>query len=253
MVWLCLAASACPASGAPLTACAEPSSGPPWLYALRDAAGRPTPELAGFTADIVRQAFASFDRQIQIRGDLPLIRCREMVAAGTIDFGIGFYYDAERARQFAYSAPYKVLTPQIFFSASRPIVVRKVEDLARYRGCGMHGWSYAHYGLSDTAIDKGTTSYRALVEKLKLGRCDYFPEELEVLSTQVLGKDSYLNDPTLLHVSIAGAIAPSKHLVAAKDGEAALLLPKFNAALAAMIKSGAFMALWKKNAGELPF
>jgi ABC-type amino acid transport substrate-binding protein len=92
-----------------------------------------------------------------------------------------------------------------------------------------------------------------MVMKLKAGRCDYFPEELEVMTTQLLGEDSFVNDPDLLHVPITGAVAPSKHLVAAKGTEAARLLPRFNAALAAMIKSGAFKALWKKNAGDAPF
>lgn len=253
IMWLLFAVPARAGWAASVTACAEPSSGPPWLYAIKDAAGRRTAELAGFTSDIVRQAFANIGIAVRIRGDMPLIRCLEMVALHKIDFAIGAYRDAERAKHFAYSAPYKVLTPQIFFSASHPIVVRTVKDLANYRGCGRHGWSYAHYGLKDANLDKGTSSYHAMVMKLKSGRCDYFPEELEVMATQIPGKDSFMNDADLRHVPVAGAVAPSKHLVAAKDTEAARLLPKFNAALAAMIKSGEFQALWKKNAGDAPF
>ena len=253
LIWLVFALPARPGWAASVTACAEPSNGPPWLYAVKDAAGRNTGELAGFTPDIVRQAFASFGLEVRLRGDLPLIRCMEMVANRQIDFAIGVYHDPERAKQFAYSTPYKVLTPQIFYSASHPIEVRTVKDLANYHGCGRHGWSYAHYGLKERDLDKGTSSYKAMVMKLKAGRCDYFPEELEVMNTQVLDNGSFMDDPDLLHVPVAGAIAPSKHLVAAKGTEAARLLPKFNAALAAMIKSGEFKALWKKNAGDAPF
>jgi ABC-type amino acid transport substrate-binding protein len=253
LIWLLFTLPAPLAKAASMTACAEPSNGPPWLYMLKDAAGRNTGELAGFTPDVVRQAFASIGLEVRLRGDLPLIRCMEMVANRQIDFAIGVYHDPERAKQFAYSTPYKILTPQIFFSASHPIVVRTVQDLASYHGCGRHGWSYAHYGLKERDLDKGTSTYKAMVMKLKAGRCDYFPEELEVMTTQLLGKDSFMNDPDLLHVPIAGAVAPSKHLVAAQGTEAARLLPKFNAALAAMIKSGEFKALWKKNAGDVPF
>lgn len=253
-IMICLLAmQAGPSGAATVTACAEPSSGPPWLYAVRDAAGRPTGELAGFTPDIIRRAFARMGFEVELHGNMPLIRCMEMVASHRIDFAIGVYRDPERAKQFAYSTPYKVLTPQIFFSASHPITVRTVKDLKKYRGCGRHGWSYLHYGLKDGDLDKGTNSYQAMVMKLKSGRCDYFPEELEVMATQILGKDSFMNDPDLLHVAIAGAEAPGKHIVAAKDTEAARLLPRFNATLAAMIKSGEFNALWKKNAGDSAF
>jgi ABC-type amino acid transport substrate-binding protein len=124
---------------ASVTACAEPSNGPPWLYAVKDAAGRNTGELAGFTLDTVRQAFASIGLELRLRGDLPLIRCMEMVASHQVDFAIGVYHDPERAKHFAYSTPYKVLTPQIFFSASHPIAVRTVKDLSNYHGCGRHG------------------------------------------------------------------------------------------------------------------
>lgn len=252
MLGLCtvLWSSACHALT--VTACAEPSKGPPWLYPVTDATGKPTGELAGFTADVVRKAFASFKVELRLRGDLPLIRCLAMVAAHEIDFAIGPYYDSERARVLAYSTPYRVLTPQIFYSARRPITVRSIDDLARYRGCGRHGWSYVHYGIKPGTLDTGTSTYAALIQKLKAGRCDYFPEELEVLGTQVPGKNSYLNDPELLHVAIAGAAAPGKHVVAAKEGAAARLLPRFNAALAAMIQNGEYEALWKKDMGDLP-
>jgi polar amino acid transport system substrate-binding protein len=253
LIWLLAAgvAACAPAAQAlTVTACAEPSAGPPWLYPRKGPDGKPTGELAGFTAEIVRKSFAQFNVTVRLRGDLPLIRCMAMVASGEIDFAIGAYYDSERGRKLDYSTPYRVLTPQIFYSARRPIIVRSVADLARYRGCGRHGWSYLHYGLKPGSIDTGTSSYAALVGKLKAGRCDYFPEELEVLGTQILGKNSYLNDPELRHVAVAGATAPGKHLVAAKGGAAAKLLPQFNAALAALIQSGEYDTLWKKEFGD---
>jgi polar amino acid transport system substrate-binding protein len=236
MASLLLALSARSGQAATVSACAEPSEGPPWYYLVKDAAGKRTGKAAGATVDMLTLAFAKSGTQIQFRSDLPFIRCMEMVAARQIDFAIGPYYDPERAKRYAYSAPYKVLTPQIFFSARRPIQVSTVQDLARYRGCGMHGWSYAHYGLKEADLDQGASTYSALLMKLKIGRCDYFPEELESLATHGQGKDSLLNDPELRHVPVAGAIAPGNHLVTAKDNPAAQLLPKFNAALAAMIK-----------------
>lgn len=250
MASLLLAFSAGSGRAATVTACAEPSEGPPWYYLVRDAAGKRSGQAAGATVDMLTLAFARSGVQIRFRSDMPFIRCMEMVAARQIDFAVGPYYDPERAKRYAYSAPYKVLTPQIFFSARRPIQVRSVQDLARYRGCGMHGWSYSHYGLKEADLDMGATSYGALLMKLKIGRCDYFPEELETLATHSPGKDNLLNDPELRHVPVSGAAAPGNHLVVARDNPAAQLLPKFNAALAAMIKSGEYRDILKKNGAE---
>lgn len=144
-----------------VTACAEPNKGPPWLYPVVGPDGKPTGELAVFTADVVRNAFASFNVEVHQRGDLPLICCLAMVASHYIDFAVGPYYDTKRARVLAYSTPYRVLTPQIFYDARRPINVSNIDDLAKYRGCGRHGWSYSHYGIKPGTLDTGASTYAA--------------------------------------------------------------------------------------------
>jgi ABC-type amino acid transport substrate-binding protein len=117
----------------------------------------------------------------------------------------------------------------------------------------MIGASYAHYGLKEEELDLGVNTYEALIVKLKAGRCDYFAEELEVISGyKKLGRD-LLADPELEHNAVSDASAPAKHLIAAKGGVASKLIPKLNDILDGMIRSGELAQIWKKHMPDAPF
>jgi polar amino acid transport system substrate-binding protein len=240
-------------SARPLVFCAEPGDSSVWFRRAPPVNGKPSGETLGFSVDLLTTVFSRLGHRVLIRGDLPWSRCLSLVQAGDIDYAFGAYHDAERAKTLAYSKPYKTLTPQIFFAAKHPVNAQTLADLKRYKGCGLHGASYAHYGLGERDLERGVTNFASLVAKLKAGRCDYFPEELEAFSASPGVLANYLNDPELLHTGIEGATAPARHLVAAKGSAAAQLLPAFDAQIAAMLKSGEFMQLWRKNAGDLPF
>ncbi|MCG2584220.1 ABC transporter substrate-binding protein [Massilia sp. TS11] len=242
---------AAPARAAHLSFCSEPGEGPPWFYVEKSANSAPV--AAGFMVDVLTESFRRMGHQASFRTDLPWKRCLQLVAEGQVDFAFGAYYDPERAKRFAYSKPYKTLTPQIFYTSARPIQVSHVRELKRYRGCGMLGSSYLHYGLREGELDQGGHSYRAMINKLKAGRCDYFPEELETIATLNLGRDAYLDDPALRHQNIEGAQAPGLHLIAGIEKPAAKLLPAFNTIMENMQRAGELAPLWKKHAGNLPY
>lgn len=242
-----------PKSERRVSMCGEPGDGSPWLYWVSDAQGRPTHQLAGFSLDMWQLVFTRLGYQLDFHGEYPWRRCLRMVASGEIDYVSGAYYDEERAKLFAYSKPYKVLTPQVFFSARRPVQVSSIADLQRYRGCGRGGNSYAHYGLDPNQLDLGALSYRSMIDKLKRQHCDYFVEELETIAQVNLGRDHHLDDAELLHHDIAGARAPAKHLLAGKGRPAEALLPAINAAVEEFMRSDERKRLWRKHAGDLPF
>ncbi len=233
--------------------CAEPGKASVWFRRATLANGQPSSQLVGFSVDMLTAAFQKMGQPMKIRGDLPWTRCLALVQSGEVDFAFGAYYSEERARTLAYSKPYKTLTPQIFYTTRHPIQVRSIADLKRYKGCGLHGASYEHYGLGEHDLERGVTHISSLVAKLKAGRCDYFPEELETFQASPTDLALHLRDPALQHIGIEGATPPARHLVAAKGSAAAALLPAFDAQVAAMMKSGEFMQLWRKNAGDLPF
>ncbi len=244
-------AVAAPADGV-VKVCADPDP-PPWTYWTRDASGKKTEAFTGASVDLVRTIFNRLGVRVDFTGNVPWVRCLKLVEAGEFDYAMDAYADPERAKRFAYSAHYNTLTPQVFFRQDKPLEIRSVTDLKRYQGCGMIGASYAHYGLKPDDLDLGVTTYEAMIRKLKAGRCDYFVEELEVISGyKYLGED-HLRDPALAHAAVPNARAPAKHLIAALGSPAAKLLPEFNKELAAIIKSGAAADIWRRHAPDLPY
>lgn len=235
-----------------ITVCADPDP-PPWTYWVRDANNKPTKEFVGASVDLLREVFSRLKLPVRFVGNFPWSRCLHMVETGQIDFAMDAYYDEERARTFAYSIHYNTLTPQVFYRADNPLKIRSTDDLRRYRGCGMLGASYAHYGLRNENLDLGVNTYDGMVQKLLAKRCDYFVEEYEVIvGNRKLGRDYLANTP-IRHAPVPGAEAPAKHLIAARNGEARKLLPKIDAELKKMIHSGTAARIWKKHAPEFPY
>ena len=228
--------------------CADPDP-PPWTYWVRDAQGKQTDVFVGATVDIVRAAFQRMGTKVEFAGQYPWARCLLMVESGSIDFAMDGYYDAERAKRFAYSAHYNTLTPQVFYRPDRPVVLKSLNDLKKYKGCGMNGASYQHYGLNATDLDLGI-GYDRMIQKLQAKRCDYFVEELEVISGYRLSGKDYLGDSGIKHGPVPGAKAPAKHLLTAINGPNAKLIPRLDKAIAEVIKSGEAAKAWKKHAGN---
>ena len=246
-----LASTTFAADQKPVSICADPDP-PPWTYWVRDSQGKKTRVFTGFSVDTLKMVFARIGMTTEFHGEYPWARCLAKVQAGEIDFAMDAYHDAERARLFTYSNHYHTLTPQIYYRTNNPIIVRGLPDLKKYKGCGMVGASYAHYQLDPQELDLGT-GYDSMIKKLKAERCDYFAEELEVISGyQKLGVD-YLADPALQHGPMPGANAPAKHLIAAKHGKAAKWMPEINAAIVKVVKSGDAAANWRTHAGDLPY
>jgi len=233
-----------PAS-ASASVCFQPEI-PPRGYFLRDRAGQKTAILTGASVDVLRTALSRIGLNVDFRVDLPWKRCLALVEAGSVDFAMDAYFDTERARRFLYSQPYWRLTPQVYFLAKAPLAINGAADLKRYRGCGMGGWSYQHYGLATADIDVGSFDFQALFKKLKAGRCQYVVEELEVVEGLKTLGDDFLADKDLAHGPVHGAVGPATYLIACKDARHVALMNKLNEQLAAMTQSGETMQIWKK-------
>lgn len=232
--------------------CADPDP-PPWTYWVRDANNVKTTTYTGSSVETFGVAFKRLGHSVKFIGHLPWARCLLMVQEGRVDFAMDAYHSPARAQIFDYTRHYNTLTPQVFYRAQQPVVVSNMSDLKKYKGCGMIGASYAHYGLRAEELDLGVNTYEALITKLKAGRCDYFVEELEVISGyKKLGRD-LLADPDLKHNAVNDASSPAKHLITAKGGPASQLIPKLNDILDVMIRSGELGQIWQKHMTEAPF
>ena len=201
---------------------------------------------------VVSEAFAqigvkvNFDLQHTFKG------CMELVQNGRIDFVQGAYYDEDRAKIFDYSNHYHTLTPQVFYRIDTPIKVKQLGDLRKYRGCGIYGSSYAHYGLTQKDLDLGP-GYASMVNKLMAGRCDYFVEELEVFYEMGEEGRTVLENHDIVHMDVPGASAPSRYLITRKNSPASRLLPKFNKALSQVINSPLAREYWIRDHGTVAY
>lgn len=244
---------------APLSSFAEPTMSlcidpepPPWAYWVRDSQGNRTTELTGISVDIVHAAFRKIGVGVVIHGNFPWARCMKMVASGQIDFAMDAYEDADRIKTFSFSRPYRTLTPYIFFRRADPVDVHNAQDLRLRHGCGLQGWSYAHYGLASGDLDLGV-GMDTMVRKLKAKRCDYFVEEIETVYSAKFNGSDLLADPELGRTPAPWAKAPQCHLMTRKGSAAEALIPRINAALTDLIGSGKAAAIWQRYAPELPF
>ena len=217
-----------------------------------DATSDKSPKLIGFSVDMIRAVFSSLGKNVTFISNLPWKRCLNEVENGNVDFAMDAYFDLERAKVFDYSTHYNTLTPQIFFLASHPVDFSRLANLKRFRGCGVQGTSYTHYGLKPEELDLGIDR-DSLFRKLNAQHCDYFLEELEdIASYKLIGID-HLNNPALRHETVSWAVAPSKFLITVKNGKNAALMEKINAAIYTIIKSGQAEQYWKKTLIGIPY
>jgi len=210
------------------------------------------------TAHVVRGATISMVERILNRHQisysikwLPWTRCLAYVKSGNIQIGMDAYYDARRDQDIAYSEPYYTLTPQYYYSRQRfphGLGIKWRTNLKQYRGCGVLGYSYTHYGLGKSDIDSGAQDHATLIRKLSMGRCDYFVEELEVMQGYALTGTPYLNNPDLGHAGVPGVIAPKLHLIISrKTPSMQNLLSLLNREIIQMHKNGEMQQLVDNN------
>ncbi len=238
-----------------VTVCVDPKPAPPpGPNGSAASAAPPAAEAPPtFSMDLFSQVFRRIGRPMRFVTDQPWARCLLSVARGQVDFAVGGYYSEARGQVYAFSMPYMTLTPMVFSRTDRPVRPLKLADLQGLRGCGLNGASYAHYGLAAATLDTGVNRYPKLFEKLLLERCDYVPEELEVVAGMQVNGQDILTHPQLVASPARWARGPTKHLMAAKGSPAAALLPQVDRALEQLIREGAAAELWARHVPGVPY
>jgi len=213
----------------------------------------PHPEklFTGPIISIVTEVFRQAGKDIKLVNDGPWNRCLHDVELGYMDFAMGAYYDEKRARVFDYSDHYNTLTPSIFFLASKQFKIEKPEDLKKLRGCGINGYSYAHYNIRPEELDL-TTNYGSLYRKLIADRCDYFLDELESFISSSNEID-FFHNPLIRHVPVAWANPPASYVITKKSGPNSNNLKDFNQSLKVVIKSGIAARIWNDSISDIPY
>jgi polar amino acid transport system substrate-binding protein len=197
-----------------LLACTEDADFPPFTY--RDSTD-PARPLKGSTVDLMARLASHLQRPIEIV-QVSLKRCLAGVERGTYDMGLDFYKDEERQRRFEYSLPYVSLQPYYYYDKNRypnGLEVLAKADLRKYRGCGVIGYSYAHYGLQPgPGFDVTAQSQVVAGRMLFAGRCDFFPTAKEIMDAyRGTGEREIVDNPRLGGIPVPGLATQDIHLI----------------------------------------
>lgn len=231
-----------PAWAQTLNVCTEIDDFPPFNFRSVREDKRIIGDSRGSSIAMLAQIAHSLRLDVRLRR-LPWARCMLAVETGQADLALDAYYDRERARRFDFSQPYARLTPHIFYyrpSFPDGLPSTRLAELKQLAGCGIHGYSYAHYGAGAQQLDQKADTHEQLVEKLKAGRCDYFVEELEVIRGFALTGRNFLADPMLATEPVPDAQAPQLHLLLSRRSRLAQQLkPAINAEISKWLATSA--------------
>lgn len=234
--------------------CDDENEWPPYSYYER-IDGKKTPNLTGFSIDVVHYIFSRHNVNYTI--DLiPWTRCMAVASLGK-EYGmvLNLSYNAERNRRFLLSRPYYATTSYYYYSRRnfpKGLAIRGLADLKKHRFCGVQGYNYEGYGMAPGEVDQGARSFPALISKVKLGRCSFFVEKNEIMNGYAaIGKD-YLADPDIVRAPIPGMKPDLFYFGISRHAEQAVQLRALiDAELQRMDASGKLDELLKKAMGAV--
>lgn len=207
-------------AGEKLLACTEDADYPPFTYREK---GNPARQLSGTTVGLMARLSAQINVPIEIV-QVSLKRCLLGVERGTYDLGLDFYKDDERAGRFDFSPSYMALHPYYFYDKSRHpegLDVQRKGDLQKLRGCGIIGYSYAHFGLQEgPKLDVAAQSHLVAGRMLFAGRCDYFPAAHEIMEGyRKMGETEIVDNPKLGFAPVPETRAQEIYLIYSRKSE----------------------------------
>ncbi|WP_158253790.1 substrate-binding periplasmic protein [Chromobacterium alticapitis] len=197
---------------------------PPFTYFSR-VNGKAGTEVTGFSVDFVKLLLAK--KGIAATIDMiPWKRCQQEVADGRYDMLLNATENEERERLYWVSDAYYQLTGIAFYASSRtPPRLDKLEDLRRYKICGIRGYTYDNYGLSVGQVDQGSANVAMAMGKLLLDRCDLFLNNREIMAgMHAIGAEDYLRDPHFAYLKVPGLHPPRFHMMISRKPPYALEL-----------------------------
>lgn len=160
-----------------IKACNDDAGWPPFSYVNIDKNNY------GFSVELLQKIFSNSNYKIKI-SFMPWSRCLMFTKNGGIDIALDLYFSDERAQYLDYSSDYYQLTSSIYSHKKtklKNVVINSFNDMKKYRACGRRDFDYGHFMLSEKDFVVLANSYEQIMKLLIAGRCDFFPEESEVL------------------------------------------------------------------------
>lgn len=208
----CLLAGCCGVEAAePVKIClGDGNEWPPYTYWERHEGKVDHTRLSGSATTLVLTALQRLDLPYELHY-LPWARVQQELAdfarSGHCEVTWDASYTEERATFAHYSEPLYRTRLGLFYSTQRFAEAPAVTDatsLANYRVCGVIGYNYAPYGITQDVLR--VKSVQQNLGLLQLQRCDFFPSEIEPLYGG-LSLGAYQGDETLRHLELPASKA----------------------------------------------
>ncbi|MFB9215894.1 substrate-binding periplasmic protein [Vibrio sinaloensis] len=157
-----------------LHVCGDAIDWPPYTY-LEDN------DVKGRDIDILNQLLPelgySFDMTMT-----SWTRCLKGAAEGDYHIAVSATYKTERVPHYLYTDWYYQVTPYYLYSEERfpeGLSISQVQELEAYKVCGIHGYNYSDFMLSD--VHQYTVTMFESINELRQARCDVFLSWQEIL------------------------------------------------------------------------
>lgn len=222
----------------PLVFCVESTEFPPFNYFVRDGKHK-TETLAGYDIEVLKHVFEDIPYEVIA---LPWRRCLMSLTTGAVDAAMSASMNDQRRKDYISSAPYYYLTPGYFFlkqNKDAPREVAAAEDLWQYGAlCGLGGHNYANFGLAADKDVMRMASYEQLAETLKMGRCRFYLDRLELVAPNMALMDNPPLPPLEKGLINGAAAEPFYVLISRKSPNSESLKRLFDERIAVLRASG---------------
>jgi polar amino acid transport system substrate-binding protein len=165
----------------PTRACVADLEYPPYLYTQHDAANE---RLVGIGVDVLQFSLKRSGHPPAQIQKLPWLRCLKLTELGEVDLILNVPTAQIAPQPYRISNPYAIVHSVYISSrinSPHGLTIRTVEDLNRYKICGLLGVRYDSYGIDTDKVDTGSNNYISLINKLQANHCDLFLEKREIM------------------------------------------------------------------------
>jgi polar amino acid transport system substrate-binding protein len=162
-------------------ACAANLEYPPYLFTKREGDSE---SMVGVAVDVLQLSLKKAGKPPAQIQKLPWLRCLKLAEVGEIDVVLNVPTAQIDPEPYRITQPYAVVHSVYVTSRTnspKGLTIRTVEDLNRYRICGLLGMRYDSYGIDTAKVDTGANTYLSLINKLMAGHCDLFLEKREII------------------------------------------------------------------------
>lgn len=203
--------------------------------------------VGGFSVELLDQIARQLNRTARVL-EMPWARCLDQVMRGKVDVAVDAYEDPGRKRIYWYSRPYYTLTPQVYFrKGTLGMPATSVEELRKFKGCGVREYTYDHYQIEASTMDLGASNDLQMLEKLARSRCDYALEEKEYITGGRAHEGNWPDENLFQSYQPDWAKGPQLHFLIGKDRvDGKTLQKQIDQAILSLEKRGVIATLSRK-------